>query len=110
MASHISGSHTSESKLAPPPLELGDDMETSNCEVEWTFADPVTDNGAGTGAGADDSNNNNDSDWPKHSHTDEETEDDDPDKDGDYEDKDNKDSNNEEVNELDDTGDNKGNE
>ena len=119
-ASHVSGSHTSESELTPPPPELGDDMETSDCEVERTFAGPVTDDGAGAGAGADDSDNNDDSDWPKHSCADEETDDDDPDKDGDYKDKDsedknnkdkdNKDSNNEEVNELDDTGDNKGNE
>ena len=117
-ASHVSGSHTSESELTPPPLELDDNIETSDCEVKQTFVGLVTDNGAG--AGADDSDNNDDSDWLKHLYVDEETDDNDPDKDGDYKDedsedknnkdKDNKDSNNEEVNELDDTGDNKGNE
>ena len=34
VVSHISGSHSLESELIPPSLELGDNMKTSNCEVE----------------------------------------------------------------------------
>ena len=41
MASHISGSHTSESELIPPPPEMDVEMETSNGKVECSFVNTV---------------------------------------------------------------------
>ena len=41
MASHISGSHTLESELTPPPPEMDVEMETSNGEVECSFVNTV---------------------------------------------------------------------